>query len=221
MSGVKINGLEVEARALEVILHAGYVPAVISDAEMNRGIEPGPTHDIALIKLHITSREVIERLVPACLPAKFVSPPIGSRCKIMGHGFTNAHDESNFVMPRILQMADVYISENQICKAEVDSDEIKSKITRDTLCIRGPIHPCVGDSGGPLVCKGQTPRNIRGEMSTDYDYEIVDEDEEWYLVGVTSFAVSTDLNDKCGLFKSAVFGKVSNHRDWIRGVANV
>ena len=40
--------------------------------------------------------------------------------------------------------------------------------------------------------------------------------KKWFLAGVTSFAVSTDENDKCGQFKSAVFGKVAHNIDWIK-----
>ena len=120
-------------------------------------------------------------------------------------------------------MADVAISSNQACKDEVESQSIKSKITGDTLCIRGPIHPCVGDSGGPLLCAGSSPSKIDGVSSpssafSDYD-DYSYNNKKWYLTGVTSFVVSTDSNDKCGQFKSAVFGKVSHVRDWIRNFA--
>ena len=128
-------------------------------------------------------------------------------------------------------MADVSVSSNQACRDEVESESIKSKITDNTLCIRGPIHPCVGDSGGPLLCTGKTPSKIDGDngyymfrnkMINDYNYEEdsnENNNKKWYLMGVTSFAVSTDSNDKCGQFKSAVFGKVSHVRDWIRNFA--
>jgi hypothetical protein len=122
-------------------------------------------------------------------------------------------------------MADVTISSNQACRDEVESDSIKSKITENTLCIRGPIHPCVGDSGGPLLCTGRSSNKIDGDNNYfnlknkndfNYDDDVDEVNKKWYLMGVTSFAVSTDSNDKCGQFKSAVFGKVSHVRDWIR-----
>lgn len=217
------NYEEVKMQATEVHLHPYYVPAMTQSDANILGIEPGPKNDIAIIRFDTSDNQILEQIIPACLPAKRYSIPISTKCKIMGHGFTDTFSEDNFRMPKFLQMADVYISQNEICKQEVDSEVIKSKINPDTLCIRGPIHPCVGDSGGPLVCKGVTPNNIHGETTdSSYDYESYpNDDSEWYLAGVTSFAVSTDLNDKCGLFKSAVFGKVSNHMDWIRSVISI
>lgn len=213
---------KIEAQAVAVILHPEYVPTMGNDEAERLGIEPGPRNDIALIKINIERPEVRDKLMPACLPSNYYKLPIGTNCKIMGHGFTNPQSEDTFTMPKMLQMADVMISDNAMCRAEVDSEAIRTKITEDTLCIRGPIHPCVGDSGGPLICKGSEPNDIRGAGMNEYDYEYDDgRDEEWYLAGVTSFAVSTDMNDKCGLFKSAIFGKVSHHRDWIGRVCGV
>lgn len=210
---------DVSISANEVYIHPEYIPAMTSAEAKRKGVEPGPRNDLALIRINIYNEEVLEQLVPACLPDNRYQLAIGTKCKIMGHGFVNARDEDNFVMPNLLQMADVHISENEICKAEVDSEAIKAKINDDTLCIRGPIHPCVGDSGGPLICKGVNPERIQGEDAGTFDYDV--EDEEWYLTGVTSFAVSTDLNDKCGLFKSAVFGKVSNHLGWVKDITDL
>lgn len=229
LKGIRLsNSAErVEAKAVSVFLNPNYVPTMSIEDGKRLGIEPGPRHDMALIRIMITNQEVRDQLMPACLPDNNFVLPIGAKCKIMGHGFTNQKSEDTFTMPKMLQMADVIISDNAMCRAEVDSDAIKSKITEDTLCIRGPIHPCVGDSGGPLVCKGLDSSRIEGDNVNDYDYglyengDMTEENEEWYLTGVTSFAVSTDMNDKCGLFKSAVFGKVSGQREWIRRIASV
>ncbi len=138
----------------------------------------------------------------------------------------NSADEDNFVMPHVLQMADVKVSSNQACRDEVESIGIKSKINSDTICIRGPIHPCVGDSGGPLLCAGVSANNIQGHEADDDEDDSNDSNDDytpsqtnkWFLMGVTSFAVSTDENDKCGHFKSAVFGKVSHYNKWIKSV---
>lgn len=215
---------DIEVRASDVYIHDQYVPAMTSSDARRLGVEPGPRNDLALIRIDIKDQEILKQITPACLPERHYQIPVGTRCKIMGHGFVNAQDEDAFIMPRLLQMADVFISRNDICQAEVDSEAIRSKINSNTLCIRGPIHPCVGDSGGPLVCKGEEPYRILGEKEYDnYDYgsQSDSEDSEWYLAGVTSFAVSTDLQDKCGYFKSAVFGKVANNLDWIARVTGL
>ena len=204
-------------KAIEVILHNEYVPAMSDNEAALKGQMPGPKHDIALIKFDTGEHDIKNKLMPACLPDKGHQIAVNAKCKIMGHGFMNSNDEDNFIMPNLLQMADVSISANSACKDEVDSDSIKHKINSDTVCIRGPIHPCVGDSGGPLLCKGESSDVITGDKD---ESEESDEDEDpsksrWFLVGVTSFAVSTDENDRCGHFKSAVFGKVSSYVDWI------
>lgn len=218
LKGVRMSkDQELKVKASSIFIHPEYVPAMGSAEAAELNVEPGPRNDLAIIRINIRSREILEKITPACLPDDSYQIPVGTKCKIMGHGFVDAYAEDSFQMPALLQMADVHISENSICKAEVDSEAIKSKINENTLCIRGPIHPCVGDSGGPLVCKGEKPNKILGDSEYDYSYDDYEEDdEEWYLTGVTSFAVSTDLNDKCGLFKSAVFGKVANNMQWIK-----
>lgn len=207
---------EVKVQATGVYINPEYVKAMSSEEAEQLGVEPGPKHDLALIKIHITNKEIVTKLMPICLPGSYYKLPVGTTCKIMGHGFVDSYDEDNFVMPTLLQIADVKISSNDMCKAEVDSEAIKTKINEDTLCIRGPIHPCVGDSGGPLICRGESAHKIYGDDSDDSKAGL-----KWYLTGVTSFAVSTDMNDKCGLFKSAVFGKVANYLDWIKSTLNI
>jgi secreted trypsin-like serine protease len=144
----------------------------------------------------------------------------------MGHGFMNSEDEENFVMPTNLQIAGVSVESNQLCREEVESQSIKSKINDASICIKGPIHPCVGDSGGPLLCAGQSNSQIFGhsadEESEDFSAasQVVGKNNKWYLMGVTSFAVSTDDNDRCGHFKSAVFAKVSRYMQWINSIVN-
>lgn len=208
-------------RASKVHLHPQYVPAMTESEARLKKVTPGPIFDLALIEIRADSQELYDNLLPICLPDETTQLKVGTKCKIMGHGFMNARDEDFFIMPSILQMADVTLSSNQACKDEVESQSIKSKINSDTICIRGPIHPCVGDSGGPLLCHGSSSSSIEGESNDDNydDYEdsaASKSNKKWHLMGVTSFAVSTDDNDKCGQFKSAVFAKVSNVRQWIK-----
>jgi hypothetical protein len=218
------NGNVIKLRALHVHLHPRYVPAMTESEARAKGVQPGPVNDIAIIEIKHDSNEIYNKLMPICLPEQDYQLNVGTKCKIMGHGFMNAYDEDRFIMPSILQVADVTVSSNQACRDDVESLSIKSKINGDTLCVRGPIHPCVGDSGGPLLCAGKSPSKIDGQIThLDMDYNYDDADEltsKWYLNGVTSFAVSTDDHDKCGQFKSAVFTKVSVHIAWIRSILN-
>jgi hypothetical protein len=216
------GGSHLALSAMFVHIHPRYVPAMSEYDARLRGLEPGPIWDFALIEVIHESQETYENMMPVCLPDKDYQTAIGCKCTIMGHGFMNSDDEDNFIMPDILQMADVTISSNDECRNEIESEGIKSKVTEDTMCIQGPIHPCVGDSGGPLVCRGESPSSIQGDYYMDPAnwYTTMNgaaaDRSKWYLTGVTSFAVSTDSKDKCGQFKSAVFGKVSHIIDWIR-----
>lgn len=224
-NGKKMDNV-IKLRTRRVIIHPSYVPAMLESDARRRGLTPGPLNDIALVEIRHDSSNIEDKLIPVCLPSEYAQIQPGTQCKIMGHGFMSAADEEQFVMPNVLQMADVILSKNQECQDEVESASIKSKINENTLCIRGPVHPCVGDSGGPLICSGVSSTSIRGiDLDREYENEMNPELYEptkrrWYLSGVTSFAVSTDDYDRCGSYKSAIFGKVSNYVNWIRSVIN-
>lgn len=216
----------IKIRAKEVILHPEYIPAMTESEARKKGVSPGPLNDLAIIELKHENSDVYDKLIPVCLPSDYYELKTNTQCKVMGHGFMSASDEDTFTMPNILQSANVRLSSNQDCRDGVESQAIKSKINSNTICIRGPVHPCVGDSGGPLICAGESSINIQGTDDLD-DYESeMDPDEyeprkqKWFLCGVTSFAVSTDENDRCGSYKSAVFGKVSNYVKWIKSFIN-
>jgi secreted trypsin-like serine protease len=219
----------VRLRAQNVYIHHMYVPAMSEYEARMKGVTPGPFHDLALIELALQDQpvEILDQLVPICLPSDSYDMNLGTTCKIMGHGFMNSDDEDNFVMPTNLQIADVSVESNQVCKDEVESQSIKSKINEGSICIKGPIHPCVGDSGGPLLCTGKSSSEIFGHMTDEESDEdvsaasqVAGKNKKWYLMGVTSFAVSTDDNDRCGHFKSAVFAKVSRYIQWINSIVN-
>lgn len=198
-----------DAKAKSVWLNPDYIPAMSASRARRLNVQPGPFNDIALIEVENLPRNLREQLMPACLASDAQYSNIDTtECKIMGHGFTSPSSEIQQHQPSDLQIADVQIAPNQACRDEISSDSIKAKITSDTLCVKGPVQPCVGDSGGPLVCRGHLNQN---------DRNLNDDDESlyWHLMGVVSFAVSTDPEDKCGMFKSAIFVEVVKYKDWI------
>lgn len=87
-------------RALFVHIHPKYVPAMSEYDAKIKGVTPGPVFDLALIEIQHDSQEVYDSLMPICLPNDNYQLLLGTKCKIMGHGFMNAADEDNFVMPR-------------------------------------------------------------------------------------------------------------------------
>lgn len=224
--GLRDHKRHFTARVDLVIIHNEYVPSMLQWEADAQGVTPGPINDLALVHLsmHHVPEHVYARLVPVCVPAPNLPIAENTECRVMGHGFMNKQDELQFRMPSELQGADVRIAANRACQMDVESRVIRDKINAKTCCVRGPIHPCVGDSGGPLVCKGSSRSHIDGTANEDEHAASSDENvlndaftpRKWYLVGVTSFAVSTDEHDHCGLFKSAVFGLVSTQLEWIR-----
>ena len=89
-------------RATFVHIHPKYVPALSEYDAKLRGVTPGPVFDLALIEIQHDSQDVYDSLMPICLPNDNYQLSLGAKCKIMGHGFMNAMDEDNFVMPRFV-----------------------------------------------------------------------------------------------------------------------
>lgn len=175
-NGKKENTIRLKAK--DVFIHPDYIPTMTESEAIKRGVNPGPLNDVALIELRHDNAEVYGKLMPACLPSGGYQLKKNTECKIMGHGFMSASDEDDFVMPNVLQMADVRLSDNQECKDGVKMETIRSKINENTICIRGPVHPCVGDSGGPLICAGESSGDIQGSDSQD-DYENELNADQW------------------------------------------
>ena len=87
-------------RAHFVHIHPKYVPALSEYDAKIRGVTPGPVYDLALIEIQHDSHEIYNSLMPICLPSDNYQLALGTKCKIMGHGFMNSVDEDNFIMPK-------------------------------------------------------------------------------------------------------------------------
>ncbi|XP_053421792.1 enteropeptidase isoform X2 [Nycticebus coucang] len=141
-------------------------------------------NDIAMMHLEVKVNYT-DYIQPICLPEENQVFPPGRKCFIAGWGRL-AHQGPT---PDILQEADVPLLSNEKCKQQMP----EYNITENMICAgyeEGEIDTCQGDSGGPLMCQ---------------------ENNRWFLAGVTSFGYQCALPHRPG-----VYVRVPRFTEWIQ-----
>uniref|UniRef100_A0A0D9R953 Enteropeptidase n=1 Tax=Chlorocebus sabaeus TaxID=60711 RepID=A0A0D9R953_CHLSB len=141
-------------------------------------------NDIAMMHLEFKVNYT-DYIQPICLPEENQVFPAGRNCSIAGWG-TVVYQGST---ANILQEADVPLLSNEKCQQQMP----EYNITENMICAgyeEGGIDSCQGDSGGPLMCQ---------------------ENNRWFLAGVTSFGYKCALPDRPG-----VYARVSRFTEWIQ-----
>uniref|UniRef100_A0A8C5LCV7 Enteropeptidase n=1 Tax=Jaculus jaculus TaxID=51337 RepID=A0A8C5LCV7_JACJA len=141
--------------------------------------------DIAMMHLEFKVNYT-DYIQPICLPEENQVFLPGSNCSIAGWGrvVNQAGPTAD-----ILQEADVPLLSNEKCQHQMT----EYNITENMICAgydKGGIDSCQGDSGGPLMCQ---------------------ENNRWFLVGVTSFGYQCAQPNHPG-----VYVRVPRFTEWIR-----
>ncbi|XP_027269120.1 enteropeptidase isoform X3 [Cricetulus griseus] len=142
-------------------------------------------NDIAMMHLEFKVNYT-DYIQPICLPEENQIFVPGRICSIAGWGYTEIQAGST---ADVLKEADVPLVSNEKCQQQLP----EYNITENMICAgyeEGGIDSCQGDSGGPLMCQ---------------------ENNRWFLVGVTSFGVQCALPNRPG-----VYARVSGFTEWIQ-----
>ncbi|XP_032133028.1 enteropeptidase isoform X3 [Sapajus apella] len=141
-------------------------------------------NDIAMMHLEFKVNYT-DYIQPICLPEENQVFLPGRNCSIAGWGRV-VHQGPT---ANILQEADVPLLSNEKCQKQMP----EYNITENMICAgyeEGGIDSCRGDSGGPLMCQ---------------------ENNRWFLAGVTSFGYQCALPNRPG-----VYARVSRFTEWIQ-----
>uniref|UniRef100_A0A4X2KCD8 Enteropeptidase n=1 Tax=Vombatus ursinus TaxID=29139 RepID=A0A4X2KCD8_VOMUR len=129
--------------------------------------------DIAL--MHLESKvNYTDYIQPICLPEASQVFPQGMNCFIAGWGRIKYQGST----ATILQEAQIPLISNEKCQQQM----LEYTITENMICggyEEGGIDSCQGDSGGPLMCQ---------------------ENNRWFLAGVTSFGYQCALPNRPGVY---------------------
>nr|XP_054105012.1 enteropeptidase isoform X3 [Callithrix jacchus] len=141
-------------------------------------------NDIAMMHLEFKVNYT-DYIQPICLPEENQVFLPGRNCSIAGWGrLVHQGPTAN-----ILQEADVPLLSNEKCQKQMP----EYNINENMICAgyeEGGIDSCQGDSGGPLMCQ---------------------ENNRWFLAGVTSFGYQCALPNRPG-----VYARVSRFTAWIQ-----
>ncbi|XP_075860355.1 enteropeptidase [Microcebus murinus] len=142
-------------------------------------------NDIAMMHLELKVNYT-DYIQPICLPEENQVFSPGRKCSIAGWGRV-VHQGPT---ANVLQEADVPLLSNEKCQQQMP----EYNITENMICAgyeEGGIDTCQGDSGGPLMCQ---------------------ENNRWFLAGVTSFGYQCALPNRPG-----VYVRVTRFTEWIQG----
>ncbi|XP_004639153.1 enteropeptidase [Octodon degus] len=144
------------------------------------------TKDSDIVMMHLEFKvNYTDYIQPICLPEENQVFLPGKNCVIAGWGRLYYGGPT----ADILQEADVPLLSNEKCQQQMP----EYNITQNMICAgyeEGGIDTCQGDSGGPLMCQ---------------------ENNRWFLVGVTSFGYQCARPRRAGVY---VF--VSKFAQWIQ-----
>ncbi|XP_067221721.1 transmembrane protease serine 13a isoform X1 [Chanodichthys erythropterus] len=142
--------------------------------------------DVALLKL-ATPVTFSNTIQPVCLPTFDQTFPDGLVCRTSGFGTTQQGADHGST---ILMDVAVNVIDARVCNS---SQVYRGAITKNMMCagdMNGGRDSCQGDSGGPLECK--------------------DDNERWYLAGITSWGAGCGQRQKPG-----VYSRVTSLLPWI------
>ncbi|XP_037349059.1 enteropeptidase-like [Talpa occidentalis] len=176
-----ILGLHMASNLSSPHIETRLIDQIIINPHYNKRVKDS---DIAMMHLEFKVNYT-DYIQPICLPEENQVFPAGKKCSIAGWGRLS----SQAPPADVLQEAEVPLISNEKCQQQMP----EYNITENMVCAgyeRGGIDTCQGDSGGPLMCQ---------------------EDDRWFLAGVTSFGKGCALPKRPG-----VYVRVPRFVEWIQ-----
>ncbi|KAL2805280.1 enteropeptidase precursor [Daubentonia madagascariensis] len=164
---------------------------LVSAAHCVYGRNLQPSKWTAILGLHMTSNLTSPQIVTLLIDQIVINPHYNKRRKDNDIAMIHLEFKVNYTGPTasILQEADVPLLSNEKCQQQMP----EYSITENMICAgyeEGGIDTCQGDSGGPLMCQ---------------------ENNRWFLAGVTSFGYQCALPNRPG-----VYVRVTRFTEWIQ-----
>nr|XP_011769002.1 enteropeptidase [Macaca nemestrina] len=164
---------------------------LVSAAHCVYGRNLEPSKWTAILGLHMTSNLNSPQTVSLLIDQIVINPHYNRRRKDNDIAMMHLEFKVNYTgsTANILQEADVPLLSNEKCQQQMP----EYNITENMICAgyeEGGIDSCQGDSGGPLMCQ---------------------ENNRWFLAGVTSFGYKCALPNRPG-----VYARVPRFTEWIQ-----
>ncbi|XP_032030156.1 enteropeptidase [Hylobates moloch] len=164
---------------------------LVSAAHCVYGRNLEPSKWTAILGLHMTSNLTSPQTVSRLIDQIVINPHYNRRRKDNDVAMMHLEFKVNYTgtTANILQEAAVPLLSNEKCQQQMP----EYNITENMICAgyeEGGIDSCQGDSGGPLMCQ---------------------ENNRWFLAGVTSFGYKCALPNRPG-----VYARVSRFTEWIQ-----